>query len=315
MPVSDTRLRISLVDDATGGLRSLTSQYDKFNQSIADSGKGYNSVATSSQTATNALDQQGKSLEKVDAMMQRVAYSAARYLVIYKGFAALGNIWDTVISGSFEYQKMLETNKLGMSGILMSMTEINGEALTFNQAMGVSSQIMKQLTDESLRTSVNVADMVETFRGLLGPGLGAGMKIDEIVKLTSVGVTAVKSLGLPQNQLLQELRGMVQGGIKPASSTLATALGLKDADIKAAKASSEGLFAFLMNRLQGFNAIAGDRANTFEGRIERLKLGIQQAMSGGGANIFSTASSEVGKIADKFFTIEKSTTETGTRDS
>ncbi len=95
-----------------------------------------------------------------------------------------------------------------------------------------------------MRTAATSEELVNTFRALLGPGLGAGMDVDQIIQLTTTGVNAVKSLGLDGTQLVQELRDLVQGGIQPASSTLATALGLTDKDIEAAKSSSQGLFNF-----------------------------------------------------------------------
>lgn len=135
----------------------------------------------------------------------------------------------------------METNSLGIAGILQSMTELNGKQLEWNQAMSISQGILHDLNDAALRTAATSEDLVEAFRALLGPGLAAGMDIDQLKEFTTVGVNAVKSLGLPRNQIVQELRDLVQGGIRPQSSTLAVALGLTDADIAAAKASSEGL--------------------------------------------------------------------------
>ena len=43
--------------------------------------------------------------------------------------------------------------------------------------------------------------------------------IDQIVNLSTVGTNAVRSLGLPTNQYVQELRSIITEGIRPASST------------------------------------------------------------------------------------------------
>ena len=103
---------------------------------------------------------------------------------------------------------------------------------------------------------------------------------DRISKLplrqSTVGVNAVKSLGLDGVQLVQELRDLVQGGIRPASSTLATALGISDADIKKAKESSEGLYKFLMDRMKGFEYSALETNNTVKGRIDQIKEAISR---------------------------------------
>lgn len=311
MPVSETRLKISLIDSATGELRSITNQYQQFTNTIAQGTNATKSFSNSVGGMNNNINMQNNGLEKMDALMQRVVYSAARYLLIYKGFAAIGNVWDTLIGGAYNYSKMVETNKIGMSGILMSTMELNGAQLKWNDAMGISTHIMKQLQQQSLTTTATAEELIDTFRAMLGPGIGAGMNIDQITKLTTVGVSAVKSLGLPQNQLIQELRSIVTGAIRPASSTLATSLGITNADIKKAKASSEGLFNFLIERLQGFEMAVGKSGQTIEGRTNRIKNALSQGIAAGGENLYNLYGNVLGKIADKLILVETVTDSTG----
>ena len=159
------------------------------------------------------------------------------------------------------------------------MTQLNGEALQWNDALAISANLIDRMNTEALRTAATSEELVTTFRALLGPGLGAGMSIDQIQQLTTVGVNAVKSIGLDGRQLVQELRDLVQGGIQPASSTLATALGLTDADIKAAKNSSEGLFKFLMDRLQGFERASLETPKTLKGLMDQVDEAITRTGS------------------------------------
>lgn len=201
-------------------------------------------------------------------MLSQLTVAAAGVL------AVLGQIKDvaaSIVMPGFNYTKEMETNQLGIAGILQSMTLLNGQAVSFGDAMNISAGTMKRLQKEAILTSATTEEMVTTFRALLAPGLGAGMTIEEIEKVTSVGVNAVKAMGLNSTQLVQELRDLVQGGIQASSSTLATSLGLTDADIKAAKASSEGLFKFLMKRLQGFGEMAKHFPNTLSGKMSQLK--------------------------------------------
>ena len=173
----------------------------------------------------------------------------------------------------------METNAIGMAGILSSMTTLNGETLKWNDALNISQGIIRNLNDDALKTAATSEELINTFRALLGPGLGAGMTVEQIQKLTTVGVNAVKSLGLNNTQLVQELRDLVQGGIQPASSTLATALGLKDSDIKAAKESAEGLYNFLMKRLQGFEQAALATPKTLAGMQDQLQEGLTRSLA------------------------------------
>lgn len=249
--VTETRVKISLTDAMSGPLRKIEGE------------------ATATSKAVTDL---GNSLKSYSAMGAQLAAGAF-------GFSTLTDSISKLVSAGLSFNKTMETNAIGMAGILTSMTTVSGKNMEWNQALTASQGIIKGLNEDALKTAATSEELVETFRALLGPGLGAGMKIDEIQKLTTTGVNAVKSLGLSGPQLVQELRDLVQGGITPASSTLATALGLTDADIKAAKASSEGLFKFLMERLRGFERAAQETPKTIAGMEDQMKEGLTKAMS------------------------------------
>lgn len=249
--VTETRVKISLTDAMSGPLRKIEGE----------------AMATSK--AVTNLSSSLKNYASIGAQMAAGAF----------GFSALSDSISQLVGSGLQFNKAMETNAVGMAGILTSMTTVNGKNMEWNQALKASQGIIKGLNEDALKTAATSEELVGTFRALLGPGLGAGMKIDEIQKLTTTGVNAVKSLGLSGPQLIQELRDLVQGGITPASSTLATALGLTDADIKAAKASSEGLFNFLMERLKGFERAAQETPKTLAGMEDQLKEGFSKAMS------------------------------------
>lgn len=249
--VTETRVKITLTDAMSGPLRKIEGEANSTNKAVGN------------------LAGSLKSFTAVGAQIAAGAF----------GFTALSDSISKLVSAGLQFNKAMETNAIGMAGILTSMTTLNGKNMEWNQALKASQGIIKGLNEDALKTAATSEELVGTFRALLGPGLGAGMKIDEIQKLTTTGVNAVKSLGLPGPQLIQELRDLVQGGITPASSTLATALGLTDADIKAAKASSEGLFNFLMERLQGFERAAKETPKTIAGMEDQLKEGLSRAMS------------------------------------
>lgn len=248
--VTETRVKITLTDAMSGPLRKIEGE------------------ATATSKAVINLSSSLKNYASMGAQMAAGAF----------GFTALSDSITKLVSAGLEFNKAMETNAIGMAGILTSMTTLNGKNMEWNDALKASQSIIKGLNKDALATAATSEELVDTFRALLGPGLGAGMKIEEIQKLTTTGVNAVKSLGLNGPQLIQELRDLVQGGIRPASSTLATALGLTDADITAAKNSSDGLYKFLMERLQGFERAAKETPKTIAGMEDQLKEGLTRAM-------------------------------------
>lgn len=257
--VAETKVRISLTDNMSPKLRNIQGGLNNTNSAASSLSRSFKSLAASS------------------------AGIAAGALGIYSITDKVGE----VIGKGLSFNKTMETNAVGMAGILSSMTRINGQQLQWNQAMTISNGLIKDMNNEALRTAATSQELIETFRAILGPGLGAGMNIEQIKTFTVTGVNAVKSLGLEGRQLVQELRDLVQGGIQPASSTLATALGLKDSDIKAAKASAQGLYAFLMERMRGFEAaavatpktLAGLEAQISEGMTRTLAVGFEPIMN------------------------------------
>lgn len=250
--VAETRVKIVLTDGMSRPLKGIQAETNR---------------------TTSAVSKLSQSMQSYASIGAQIAAGAV-------GFTSVANAFSQMVSAGAKFNMALETNAIGMSGILTSMTTLNGKTLEWNQAMSISQGIIKSLNNDALKTAATSEELVDTFRALLGPGLGSGMNIEQIQKLTTVGVNAVKSLGLNGPQLIQELRDLVQGGIRPASSTLATALGLTDADIKAAKISSEGLYSFLMERLNGFDRAAKETPKTLAGLQDQLKEGLTRAMAG-----------------------------------
>ena len=249
--VAETRVKIVLTDAMSRPLKGIQAETNR---------------------TASAVGKLSQSMRSYAAIGAQIAAGAV-------GFTSVANAFSQMVSAGAKFNMAMETNAIGMSGILTSMTTLNGKTLEWNQAMSISQGIIKSLNNDALKTAATSEELVNTFRALLGPGLGAGMNIEQIQKLTTVGVNAVKSLGLNGPQLIQELRDLVQGGIRPANSTLATALGLTDADIKAAKTSSEGLFSFLMERLAGFDKAAKETPKTLAGLQDQLKEGLTRAMA------------------------------------
>ena len=159
--VAQTRIETIFVDKASAGIRNLTTNYANFSNTV----KGTNLGGF----ASNA-DKAASSLSNMNKTMERLVYSASRYFVIYKAMGAVGNVWDTLVGGSYDYAKSLETNQIGIAGILKSMITLNGEQVRWNDAMAISGKAMKGLQSEALRTAATSKELIETFRALLGPG-------------------------------------------------------------------------------------------------------------------------------------------------
>lgn len=194
---------------------------------------------------------------------------------VYMALSQLKSLASSIVMPGWNYTTAIQQSRLGMSGILQAMGQINDETIDFNTALSISDYMIEKLQRDAIKTAANAKELINTFQALLGPGLGAGMNLDQIETVAVKGVNALKSI-MPnapdlERQFVQELRDLIQGGIQAGSSTLATALGLTDKDINEAKASTEGLFKFLMDRIQGFDDAALAFPKTLIGAQDQFK--------------------------------------------
>lgn len=273
MSVAETRARI-IIDSANAqrSLENLAKSMESFNKSISVG--NFNSF--------------NSGISKANVELKTLTSSILKAETGLRALSKMGSTIGTVLGGAYEYTTSLESNAVGISGILASMTKLDGKTLEWNKALLISKNIMQELRTSALQTASTAPELIDTFRAILGPAMGAGMKINEVMQLTTVGVNAVKSMGLKDDQLTQELRSIIQGNIRPASSTLATALGITNADVKNAIKSSDGLFKFLMERLKGFEKSVTETSNTIKGRIAILTEAFYQSVEQASTPVFDS---------------------------
>ncbi|WAT84895.1 phage tail tape measure protein [Delftia acidovorans] len=254
--------------------------------------------------AEQGAERATRSLARVNMSVRDIIQGAAGLHIVGSSISAIGDAISAMPREAFNYSKNLEVSQVGMAGILGSMTAINGQQTDYNKALQISSEYIRKLNDDALRTAASSQELTQVFQALLAPGLAAKMNMEEIRQLTVVGTNAVKSMGLDAGQVVQELRDLVAGGITPASSTLATALGLKDSDIAKAKASSEGLFKFLMDRLQGFQASSDAFNDTLKGKLDSVKEGAVRVAAEGMSPLIEATKTALDDISRLFVTFD-----------
>ncbi len=275
--------------------QSVTTEVPKVTREFANMGA----------SAEQASARTTRSLAQVQMSVRDIVAGAAGLHVIGGGINAITKAITELPRNAFDYSKNLEVSQVGMAGILGSMTAINGKQTEYNQALRISSEYIRKLNDDALRTAATSQELTSVFQALLAPGLSAKMNLEEIRQLTVVGTNAVKSMGLDAGQVVQELRDLVAGGITPASSTLASALGLKDSDIQKAKASSEGLFTFLMNRLKGFEASSSAFGDTLKGRLDQVREGATRVAAEGMEPLIAASKQALAEVSNLFVTIDQ----------
>ena len=219
-------------------------------------------------------------------------------------FSQVRSALQGLIQPGLQFASSMETSRVGLASILVSLTSVNRQSLSWAQGMALAGDTVSKVQQSALLTGQDAADLLKLTQGLMSSGLSGNMSIDQIVKFATVGSTAIRQIGMDSSQMIQELRDMVQGGIQPQSSVLATNLGLTDADVARARAAGN-LYQVLMERMKGFQMGIDSYMDTMEGKFNIITAGLTKTASIGMKPLFNVMDAALTGIINKLFIINK----------
>jgi multidrug efflux pump subunit AcrA (membrane-fusion protein) len=233
---------------------------------------------------TRSLDNFRRSINSSTSAGNRLVFTLRNIIGVGAGLAVIQNVQGAfrgLVEAGIDFNKELETAQTGIAGLLTAVTDVVGEngnlvdgPEAFNIALGVSKKQVEELRKATLRTTASFEELSNTFQVALAPGLKAGFNIDQIRELAIAVSQAAGAIGVPTNQLSEEIRALLTGTIQARTTRIATALGIRPDDIRRAKNDVNGLFGFLDARFKAFE-LAGERAaGTFSGSFRRARAAI-----------------------------------------
>jgi hypothetical protein len=290
---------------AVNALRGLANVVVNVNNTINNVNNGVNNF-------NNQINNFGNRVKNASESTDRFGKSLLNLSIIAGGaYMAITKIKDaltSLIKPGMDFESTVETGRLGVAGILMSMTLVNGQAWELPQALKQADKYMEDVITKARKWRLSVDDVLEAYQGLFAPGLRGGMDPEQISEYAAVMTKTAYAFNLPKIQILQEARAMLTGDIDQ-NATIAKSLGITPADIERAKQSSEGLFAFLMNKLSGFKAVAEVYSDTLPGKIKQLKDAFTQASSEGFKPFYEFGKTVLDDLANRILVIDKNTKE------
>lgn len=177
--------------------------------------------------------------------------------------SALGILASPAAFG-FKLLSTMEDTKLGMGAILISMGQINEEAIKLPKALELADGVTKRLQQNAMKYGVDMAALADTTKAVMASGLGGGLDLKQVEEIALLGSIAVKTIGLDAKQSVQEIRDLVAGGIQAGSSTLAVALGIGNKQVKEWREAGT-LFVNLKTAMSGFQDTAILKQDTLNG--------------------------------------------------
>lgn len=250
--------------------------------------------AAASAAAQKASERASRDLQRETFFANNLLFTFRRLvgvLAIFQAARVATGLFTGLLSGGIAFNQTLEQSRLGLAGILTSIGEIKdiqtGELLQgaekYAAAQRVAADQQEKLRADALNTVATYEELLDVFQIALGPGLAAGLNVDEVRNVAVLVSQAASAIGVAQNQLSEEVRSLLTGNIRVTTSRIAQVLGLTNEDIRTATAAGD-LYGLLTERLKGFSLASADAAKTVGGLFLRLKdvLGLITGRAAGG---------------------------------
>lgn len=235
-------------------------------------------------------------------LLGTVARLNAAVLSLGAAFAGVGLAFKAGIGAN----EQTESATLGIKAMVVAMTEVRDAAGNVAKgpqqlaiAAGIAADQVTKLRIAGLETSATFPQLMEAFQTAIAPGTAAGMTLDKIRELTVGIVQAAGAMGVPMDQLKQEVRSIFSGDITSDSTVGKIILpGITPAQIELWKQNGE-YAEQLQKRLEAYVRLGPEAAKTWtatmsnmadafeiflgkasEGAFGKLKKSLQDAMSG-----------------------------------
>ena len=214
----------------------------------------------------------GNSNKFLDTMTK----ASFQVFLIRQAFYQIKDALGAIIGPGLKFASQMETLRLGYAGIISSTLLKNGKEIPYKDALEISSALLQRMQDEALKTSLTIGELGNALQSTMAIGINAGMSLQEVLDLTVVGAQAVKTFGLSNQQVVQELRGLISGeAIRPGVDMLATVLGYNTKTVNTLREQGK-LYEDIMQRMAGFKATSEEYQNTISGLFSNLQDGVSR---------------------------------------
>lgn len=253
-----------------------------------------------------------RELGELDGRANRISFTFRRLFGILFAFtaarAAIRAIRSMIVE-TIAFQSRLEQAQLGIATLLTSVGDVRdalGGTVSRSRALALAqAEAARQtalLRVDALRTAATFDELVNAFQVGLAPGLRAGLNIDQIRQFAVRISQAAAAIGLPFNQLNEEIRSLLTGTIQQRTTRIAAALGITNEDIRRAREAGR-LAEFLEDRFEAFAVSGAEAATTFQVLFSNAKDALQQLLGAAGAEFFEEIKSFLQDILDDVVTL------------
>lgn len=260
-------------------------------------------LVKSAERAQHSIGGLGESASRMNGLFMNLTGFAAAATGIYGFTETVGKATEEIL----DYYKIMQQGAIATAGTLMSVGQIDGKDLEWNDALIMSTGLMKKLADQAIATGVSTKELAYVFRVGLAPALRGGMNIEQYTKLLAPLTAVGKMLGLNDTNLMRDISD-IMSGLNVSRTKMGQVLGITGAEVK--KASAEGkLFEYLNMRLQGEVMATTKYLETWEGRVNHLKEAVARVGGESMKGAFDTIKEDIQAVAERLVIVDTKTQE------
>ncbi len=194
-------------------------------------------------------------------------------------------VYDALKPG-IELYKLRETAELSLAATLSNMATEEGRNISYERGLELSAGLVNRAFMDALKSAFNPEELIRAMQGTLGIAFAKGLNLDQAYNVVKSTAAVAKSIQLQPNQLLQEVRDILQGTLTAKSSQVAYAVGMNPESLREAQSvgakiglTDEGiqqaqeqgrLYEYIMEKMQTYNIALEKYADTFSGAMDRL---------------------------------------------
>jgi hypothetical protein len=198
------------------------------------------------------------------------------------GVGGLGAALYATIRTGVNFNATLEQARLGIAAVQSAVNP--GAFRSFDHAMKVSGGLIDDMKVKARTSKATFEELVESFQALTGPATAAGVPLERQTELITELANAVRGVGLPSFQIMQEARSMLTGNIT-SDSFLARAIGITSKDLENAQQAGK-VYEYLMEKIRAFAEAAKRGENSFDTLASNIKDAFTQAAAAATVPIF-----------------------------
>jgi len=259
--------------------------------------------------------------KKMEAFSGSIAIAAGKFLLLKQ---AAYSISRTLNSTVFDFNATIETATLGISAAFLNngqyVDNITGKVLTgqaaMKAAMADAGSVINQLRASNLQTIATLDQLIRAYQEAAPVALKKGFNKEQVEQFTVAmmqAAGAVDTTGMLIGQMGEEMRSLLNGGINPRNTRIATALGITNEDVAKYKGDVQGLFNFIMSKLSAYQMFGEQLQSTWRGVASNTIDVLKQVSAKATEPVFTAVRDGLKGVTDSIGKVEEKTDELGNK--